>query len=66
MTNEAKRSKISELVNDLWVYECSNCNYISKDKHIPTAPICPSCGSSFVSENGYVSRRQIAKVRGSQ
>lgn len=48
-----------ELTNDLWLYECNNCEFVSKTRRIPTSPICPSCGSSLVSEVAYVSRKQI-------
>jgi rubrerythrin len=58
-----EESAITGLVNDLWLYECSNCDFTSKTRKIPTAPTCPSCGSSLVSEVAYVSRRQIDIAR---
>ena len=61
MTEELLK-QANELVNELWVYECTDCDFKSTGMGVIKHPRCPVCKGKNVCERGYISRLTIIKT----
>ena len=61
MTDELLK-QANELVNELWVYECTDCDFKSTGMGVIKHPRCPVCKGKNVCERGYISRLTIIKT----